>query len=247
MGHMPNGQLSIDSILAEGNIRHFWNGDENTKQLVASVRSVGVVEPVIVVPLGRRSNGHAYRLIAGFRRYAAACEAGLDRIPAVVRRGMTAAQIIEVQLVENLHRLDMNPIEEAVAVKNLAAAAGIRQDEVARRIGRSGAWVSLRLGLLKLPEDVQEKLATGKLSVAHGNALVNYSDREPELIRRAVTMTEQLAMGPWRTSLSRIMGEIPSCFGRSGVPERPRKKRSRCICPCDHCVSGRAMAPHPGE
>ena len=229
--------LPLDSILAEGNIRSFRFDDEGAKQLVASVRSVGIIEPVIVVPLGRRANGHRYRLVAGFRRYSAACEAGLRRIPTVIKRGLTEAQVMEVRLVENLQRLDMNPIEEARAVKEFAGKAGLRQDEVGRRIGRSGAWVSLRLGLLTLPEDVQERLADGRLSVAHGNGLAPYADRDPKLIRKATEAAEQLAIGPWRSRVQQIMSEIPRAFSRP-------PGRDLCTCGCGCCVNARTPISH---
>ena len=219
-------EIPLDDILAEGNIRHFWRGDDAAKQLVASVRSVGVIEPVIVVPI-RRPNGHAYRLIAGFRRYTAACEAGLSRIPAVVRRGLTDAQVLEIQLVENLQRLDMNPIEEAKAVRDYIAKTGLGQEAAGKRIGRSGAWVSLRLGLLSLPEEIQERISDGRLSAAHGNALVPYSGRPKELLLRCLEVAGTQALGTWKTSVLRIMGEIPQM--------RP-PNREKCPCTCSCCV-----------
>src|SRR4029077_6088347 len=127
-------ELPLDWILAEGNIREFRMDNEGARGLVASIRSVGVIEPVVVVPLGRRANGHRFQLVAGFRRYSAACEAGLERIPAVIKRGLTEAQVLEVRLVENLQRLDMNPIEEARAVKEFASKTGLRQEELGKRI-----------------------------------------------------------------------------------------------------------------
>lgn len=235
-----SASLPVDSILAEGNIRAFRFDDEGAKQLVASVRSVGVIEPVIVVPLRGPANGHRYQLVAGFRRYSAACAAGHSRIPAIVRHGLTEAQVLEIRLVENLQRLDMNPIEEARAVRDLAAKAGLSQEDVGKRIGRSGAWVSLRLGLLSLPEYVQEMLTSGKLSIVHGNALIPYADRDPKMIRRSVEAAEQLAIGPWKTQLQRIMSELPRAF-------TGRARRDLCTCGCSCCVSARVAGPHVGE
>lgn len=219
-------EIPLDDILAEGNIRHFWRGDEAAKQLVTSVRSVGVIEPVIVVPI-RRPNGHAYRLIAGFRRYTAACEAGLSSIPAVVRKGLTDVQVLEVQLVENLQRLDMNPIEEAKAVRDYLAKTGLGQEAAGKRIGRSGAWVSLRLGLLSLPEEIQERISDGRLSAAHGNALIPYSGRPKEFLLRCVELAGMQSLGTWKTSVQRLMGEIPHL--------RP-PNRAKCPCTCSCCV-----------
>ena len=204
-------------------------------QLVASVRSIGVIEPVVVVPLGHRANGHRYQLVAGFRRYSAACAAGLSQIPAIVRRGLTDEQVLEIRLVENLQRLDMNPIEEARAVKELLEKARVSQDQLGRRIGRSGAWVSLRLGMLTLPEDVQDKVASGKLSVVHANALIPFANRDAALLRRAVAAAEQMGFGPWRTELQRLMSELPRSF-----PAR----RDLCTCTCSCCTSARVAGPH---
>lgn len=231
--------VGLDEILVEGNIREFWTGDEKAKQLVSSVRSIGVVQPVCLVPLGRRANGHKYRLIAGFRRYSAACEAGLDRIPAVIRRGLTEAQILELQLVENLQRLDMNPIEEAKVVQQLQEKTGLKQEELGKKIGRSGAWVSLRLGLLTLPQVVQDSLASGKLSVAHGNALIPYASREPSLILRAVERAGNKSFPMWSRDLSGIMSEI-SRFATGPW------SRDLCLCTCSCCAKGPHADVHKG-
>lgn len=232
--------IPLDQILAEGNIRQFRFDTEGAMQLVASVRSIGVIEPVIVVPLGRKANGHRYQLVAGFRRYSAACEAGLDRIPAVVKSGLDETQILEIRLVENLQRLDMNPIEEARAVRDLSSKTKLNQEGVGTRIGRSGAWVSLRIGLLELPEDVQERLADGRLSVAHGNALIPYAQREPALLRKAAAAAEQLSMGPWRANLKRIMEPVTATSWPAGRP-----RRDLCLCSCGCCVNARS-AGHAG-
>ena len=219
-------EIPLDAISAEGNIRHFWRGDDAAKQLVASIRSVGVIEPVIVVPI-RRPNGHAYRLIAGFRRYTAACEAGLDRIPAVVRSGLTDTQVLEIQLVENLQRLDMNPIEEAKAVREYMAKTGLGQEAAGGRIGRSGPWVSLRLGLLSLPEEIQERLSDGRLSAGHGNVLVPHAGRSKEVLLRCAELASQQTFSKWRASVGRILDAIPRI--------RP-PNRAKCPCTCSCCV-----------
>lgn len=232
--------VSLDEILAEGNIRDFWKDDENSKQLLASVRSIGVVQPLVLVPLGRRANGHRWRLVAGFRRYTAACEAGLDAVPAVIRRGLSDAQVLELQLVENLQRLDMNPIEEAKAVRDLQVKTGLGQSELGHKIGRSSAWVSLRIGLLSLPEDVQELLAKGKLSGAHGNALIPYSDRNPSLIRRAVERAARLPLNNWYAELRRIMDEAPLSLTGPW-------SRDLCTCTCSCCSKGPHADVHRGD
>lgn len=223
--------VPIDSILAEGNIRRFWADDEHGKRLVDSIRSVGVIEPVIIVPLVHGGNGRRYRLVAGFRRYTAACEAGLDRIPAVVRRGLTGSQILEIQFVENLQRLDMNPIEEATAVRDYLKASGIDQLTAGRRLGRSSAWISQRLGMLRLPAEVQQMLSDGGLTVVHGAALIPLlGDQPEETIVRLAREGKSMGVGAWKAALTRMMRGAPYWVGGPRV-------RDLCTCGCACCVN----------
>ncbi len=135
-------------------------------ELAASIKSSGVIQPIIV----RRGAG-SYQLIAGERRWRAARQAGLDRIPAIVRDA-TDAQSIELALVENLLREDLNPIETAQAYQKLLAEFGWTQEELAQRIGKDRTSIANALRLLRLPEEIQADLRGGRLTMGHARALL---------------------------------------------------------------------------
>ena len=129
-------------------------------------KSSGVIQPIIV----RRVSG-SYQLIAGERRWRAARQAGLDRIPAIIRDA-TDAQSIELALVENLLREDLNPIETAQAYQKLLAEFGWTQEELAQRIGKDRTSIANGLRLLRLPEEIQADLRGGRLTMGHARALL---------------------------------------------------------------------------
>jgi ParB family chromosome partitioning protein len=135
-------------------------------ELAASIKSSGVIQPIIV----RRVAG-TYQLIAGERRWRAAKQAGLDRIPAIVRDA-TDAQSIELALVENLLREDLNPIETAQAYQKLLAEFGWIQEELAQRVGKDRTSIANSLRLLRLPDEIQADLRNGRLTMGHARALL---------------------------------------------------------------------------
>src|SRR6058998_1353796 len=144
-------------------------------ELAASIRSSGVIQPIIV----RRVAG-SYQLIAGERRWRAARQAGLDRIPAIVRDA-TDAQSIELALVENLLREDLNPIETAQAYQKLLAEFGWTQEELAQRIGKDRTSIANCLRLLRLPELIQADLRGGRLTMGHARALLSLTSPGEQL------------------------------------------------------------------
>src|SRR5437870_6359188 len=133
-------------------------------ELAASIRASGVIQPIIV-----RQHGDGYQLIAGERRWRAARQAGLERIPAIVRDA-TDAQSIEIALVENLLREDLNPIETAQAYQKLLAEFGWTQEELAQRIGKDRTSIANSLRMLKLPEEIQADLRNVRLTMDHARA-----------------------------------------------------------------------------
>lgn len=145
--------------------------EENLAALAASVRELGVLQPILVRPVGEK-----YELIAGERRWRAARRAGLAHIPAVVRT-VDDGSSLEQAVVENLHRQDLNPLEEAGAYQQLIEDFGLTQEEVARRVGRSRSAVANILRLFQLPPSVQRMVRDGQLSAGHARALLASPDR----------------------------------------------------------------------
>ena len=142
-------------------------------ELVHSIRELGVLQPIVV----RQLSEGKYELIMGERRLRASKEAGLTKIPAVIRE--TADEnMLRDALLENLHRSDLNPLEEASAYQQLLEDFGITQDELANKIGRSRPKITNTIRLLRLPAEVQRKVAAGVLSAGHARAILGASSEE---------------------------------------------------------------------
>jgi ParB family chromosome partitioning protein len=146
---------------------------DHLAELVHSVREFGVLQPVVV----RTNADGAFELIMGERRTRAAREAGLETIPAIVR-DTTDEDLLRDALLENLHRSELNPLEEASAYQQLLEDFGITQEELATRIGRSRPRISNTIRLLKLPVPVQQRVAAGVLSAGHARAILSLDDAE---------------------------------------------------------------------
>lgn len=152
--------------------RQHFDADD-LAELVHSVREFGVLQPVVV----RRNGDGEFELIMGERRTRAAREAGLEAIPAIVR-DTADEDLLRDALLENLHRSELNPLEEASAYQQLLEDFGITQDELATRIGRSRPQISNTIRLLRLPVPVQQRVAAGVLSAGHARALLSLDDHE---------------------------------------------------------------------
>jgi ParB family chromosome partitioning protein len=157
--------------------------EEAMAALTASVRELGVLQPVLV----RSTGGGTYELVAGERRWRAARRAGLTMIPALVRTADDAASL-EQALVENVQREDLNPLDEAAAYQQLIEDFRLTHDELAARVGKSRAAISNALRLFQLPPSIQKLLMEGKLTAGHARALLSTPDRsfQETLARRAV-------------------------------------------------------------
>ncbi|WP_423921031.1 ParB/RepB/Spo0J family partition protein [Frigoribacterium sp. 2-23] len=150
--------------------------EEELAELVTSIREVGVLQPVVVRPLpSPTKGGPQYELIMGERRLRATKELGLATIPAIVKDTADDAMLRDA-LLENLHRAELNPLEEASAYQQLLADFGITQEELASRIGRSRPQISNTLRLLRLPSSVQRRVASGVLSAGHARAILSTGD-----------------------------------------------------------------------
>jgi ParB family transcriptional regulator, chromosome partitioning protein len=140
--------------------------EEALRELAASIKATGVLQPVLV-----RRHGDDYQLVAGERRLRATQMAGLDRIPAVVRE-VSDEEMMELALVENIQREDLNPIEEARAYQSLSEKIGLTHDQISERVGKQRSSISNALRLLGLPVEVQDMVSRGTLSAGHARALL---------------------------------------------------------------------------
>ncbi len=168
-------ELPIDSISPNANQPRKAFGDKALRDLSASLGQSGVLQPVVV-----RRVGEGYQLIVGERRWRAAKLAGLTRIPAVIREA-TDAQSLELALVENLLREDLNPMEEAEAYQRLLAEFNWTQEELAQRVQRDRSSIANCLRLLKLPELIQADLRAGRLTMGHARALLSLTSPAEQL------------------------------------------------------------------
>lgn len=165
---------------------------EALDELVASIREVGVLQPVVVRPLAGQVD--KYELIMGERRLRATKELGLDSIPAVIK-DTADEDMLRDALLENLHRSQLNPLEEASAYQQLLADFGITQEQLATRIGRSRPQITNTIRLLKLPAPVQSRVAAGVISAGHARAILSVGDDEDAMLRLAdKIVNEQLTV-----------------------------------------------------
>jgi ParB family chromosome partitioning protein len=160
------------------------------EELAASIRANGIVQPLLV-----RRQGQRFQIIAGERRWRAAQRAGLDRVPVVVR-DIPDERVLELSLIENIQREELNPIEEANAYRRLIDGLGVTQEDVARRVGRERSSVTNYLRLLKLPEELQQWVEEDRLSMGHARALLSVESAEQqrelalEIIARGLSVRE---------------------------------------------------------
>jgi ParB family chromosome partitioning protein len=148
---------------------------EALAELIHSVREFGVLQPIVVRPMGQKDGKPAFELIMGERRFRASKEAGLLEIPAIVR-DTADEDMLRDALLENIHRANLNPLEEASAYQQLLQDFGITQDVLAERIGRSRPHITNTIRLLKLPVEVQKKVAAGVLSAGHARTLLSLAN-----------------------------------------------------------------------
>ena len=142
------------------------------EELSLSIKERGVIQPIIV-----KQSIKGYEIVAGERRFKASTMAGLDSIPAIIRP-FTDEQMMEIAVLENLQREDLNPIEEAEAYQNLIDTLNITQDELAKRLGKSRSYITNMIGLLKLPADIKTEVIEQKITMGHARVLSKLEDVE---------------------------------------------------------------------
>ena len=196
---LPIGQIRPNPMQPR---RHF--DEESLSHLAASIAALGLLQPILV----RRFADQEYQIIAGERRWRAARRAGLDMIPALVQDADDLSSL-EQAVVENLHREDLNPLEEAGAYRQLIDDFGLTHDQLAQRMGKSRTAITNSLRLFQLPQRIQEYLAEGSITAGHARAILGSSDRN---------FQEELAERIKRDQLSVRQAE-EAVKGLKGVPE----------------------------
>ena len=162
--------------------------EDELLELAESIKIHGVIQPIILTKRGKR-----YEIIAGERRWRASKLAGLVKIPAVIRE-YTDKEIMEVSLIENIQRQDLNPIEEALAFKNLIDEYKMKQDDLAERVSKSRSAITNALRLLKLDDKVKAMLAEGLISTGHARALLAVEDKNKQQILATKIFDEKLSV-----------------------------------------------------
>ncbi len=171
-----SSEVEVDSIVPGPMQPRTYFDEAGLESLANSIRSHGVIQPLLV-----RRHETGYELIAGERRWRAAKMAGLSRVPVVVKE-VPDEKLLEIALIENIQREDLNPIEEAQAYKRLIESVGLTQEALASRLGRDRSYITNYLRLLRLPDDLQQLVKDGRLSTGHARTLLGLS--HPDLQRR---------------------------------------------------------------
>ena len=164
--------IKLDEIRSNPHQPRKTFNEESLRELATSIKEYGVVQPVIV-----KKSIKGYELIAGERRCKASRLAGLTEVPAIVKE-FTDQEMMEIALIENIQREDLNPIDEAIAYENIIKLNNMTQEEFARRFGKSRSYVTNMLGLLKLPNATKKLVEENKISMGHARALSKLSDEE---------------------------------------------------------------------
>jgi len=175
----------LDSIIPNKHQPRVYFREDELSGLADSIKENGIIQPLIVT--GTKRNG-IYELVAGERRLRASKIAGLKQVPVVVRDVENADTLLELALIENVQRTDLNPIEEAQAYRNLIDKFSYTQDETAKRVGKQRSTITNMLRLLKLPEHIQEDIVNGILTEGHGRALIKLVDdpRQMQEVRNSI-------------------------------------------------------------
>ena len=201
-GPAKNTELLIDEISPNRFQPRKYFDDDKLEELVTSIRDNGVLQPIVVQKVEA-----GYELVVGERRWRASKKAGLKKIPAVIRE-VTDAQALELAIIENIHRQDLNPIEEADAYARLADEFALTQEMIAKRVGKSRTAVANTLRLLKLSRNIKEDLISGKISMGHARALLGLDNAgQMEALRKEI-FKQDLTVRQTESRVSRLKQSV---------------------------------------
>ena len=192
-------EIELSRIIPDGHQPRKTFHDESLAELANSIKASGVIQPIIV----RKADGGGYGLIAGERRYRASMMAGLKKIPAIVK-DVSPAEALELALIENIQREDLNPIETAEAYGRLVKEFDMTQDSVADRVGKERSTVANFLRLLTLPVDIKKDLALGSLSMGHAKAILSVEPAARQLALRREILSRGLSVREAETCARRM-------------------------------------------
>lgn len=208
-----NAVIEMDVNLIDNNVRQPRKifDDEKIQELSDSIKEHGVVQPIIVTKRGER-----YLIVAGERRYRASRLAGLKKVPVIIRE-MAENEVLEVALIENVQREDLNPIEQALAIRLIMQQQGLTQEQVAEKLGMKRVTVTNILRILNLPNSIHEYIRSGELQLGHAKVLLSAKEEVRE------SLAEQAAKEGWSVKMleAKVMGE------KKNPEAKPRKREDR--------------------
>ena len=215
---VANGRLEVDTDKLSPNELQprVQFDDEKLEELTQSIKAKGIIQPILVRPLG----GGAYRIIAGERRWRAAQRAGLLKVPVVVREVEEGSdqQLLELALIENIQRENLNPLDEAIAYQRLADQFSLTQEQIAAAVGKDRSSVANFIRLLKLPEEVRADLAAGSLTMGHARTLLSLPDEAAQRHAAREVISRSLSVRDTEALVKRLSGPAPAKAGRAATP-----------------------------
>jgi len=236
--------IAIDEIKPNARQPRTAIDDDALGELAASIRSVGLLQPVVVRPVDG-----GYELVAGERRWRACRLAGLTRVPAIIRE-TGDDQMLRDALIENLQRVDLNPLEEAAAFRQLVDDFGATHEEIADRVGKSRAAVTNSLRLLQLSPDVQQRIAAGTFSAAHGRAIAALADHAAQSRAAARIVADGLSVRQTEELVRSLVGTGEPLRERAAARRDQKKERSAGILEAEMLLSdilGTRVVVEPGR
>jgi ParB family chromosome partitioning protein len=215
--------------------RHLFN-EGRLDELARSIKANGIIQPLVV-----RRNGERFQLIAGERRWRAAAKAGLKRVPCIIR-DVASDRVLEMSLIENIQREELNPIEEANAYRKLVDQLRLTQEEIAQRVGKDRTSITNSLRLLKLPQDVQALVEESKIAMGHARALLSLGSPEEQKRLAAEIVTKAWSVRETEDAVKRALGAPATASRRTRPSKQPSSERAN-IASAELKLSRKLAAP----